>query len=74
MRTRAGFFEEEAMRRLLSGLCRFCGRLALAVGLCLVVASLVEGPHSPLSASQKKSKKKGKKRGQPVEELSLIHI
>ena len=69
---RAGVFEEEAMRRLLSGLCRFCGRLALAVGLCLLVGSLVDGPHSPLSANQKKSKskKKGKKKGQPVEEVA----
>ena len=57
------------MRRSLSGLCRFCGRLFLAVGLCLLVGSLVEGPHSPLSANQKKSKKKGKKRGQPVQEV-----
>lgn len=60
------------MRRSLSGLCRFCGRLALAAGLCLLVASLVDGPHSPLSANQKKaaakSKKKGNKKGQPVEE------
>ncbi len=58
------------MRRLLSGLCRFCGRMALAVGLCLLVGSLVDGPHSPLSANQKKSKKKGKKKGQPVEEVA----
>ncbi len=58
------------MRRSLSGLCRFCGRLVLAAGLCLLVGSLVEGPYSPLSASQKKSKKKGKKRGQPVEEVA----
>ena len=58
------------MRRSLSGLCRFGGRLVLAVGLCLVVAGLVDGPHSPLSASQKKSKKKGKKKGQPVQEVA----
>lgn len=58
------------MRRSLSGLCRFCGRLVLAAGLCLLVGSLVEGPYSPLSASQKKSKKKGKKRGQPVQEAA----
>ena len=60
------------MRRLLSGLCRFCGRLVLAVGLCVLVAGLVDGPYSPLSANQKKSKskKKGKKRGQPVEEVA----
>ena len=53
------------MRRSLSGLCRFCGRLVLAAGLCLLVGSLVEGPYSPLSASQKKSKskKKGKNKG-----------
>lgn len=63
-------FEEEAMRRSLSGLCRFCGRLVLAAGLCLLVGSLVDGPHSPLSANQKQSKKKGKKRGQPVEEVA----
>ena len=50
------------MRRSLSGLCRFCGRLFLAAGLCLLVASLVDGPHSPLSANQKKSAAKSKKK------------
>ena len=62
------------MRRSLSGLCRFGGRLVVAAGLCLLVASLVDGPHSALSANQKKSaaksKKKGKKKGQPVEEAA----
>ncbi len=62
------------MRRLLSGLCRFCGRMVLAAGLCVLVAGLVDGPHSPLSANQKKSagksKKKGKKNRQPVEEVA----
>jgi hypothetical protein len=60
------------MRRSLSGLCRFGGRLVLAAGLCLLLASLVDGTHWLLSANQKqsagKSKKKGKKKGQPVEE------
>ena len=66
------------MRRSLSGLWQFGSSLVLAVGLCLLLASLVDGGYWLLSASQKqsaaKSKKKGKKKGQPVEEAPSLAV